>query len=251
MVCTGDMAWSTREIAELAGVSLRAVRHYHEVGLLAEPERRANGYKQYGVAHLLRLLRIKRLTGLGFSLGRIGVMDDADDHPEEELRALDAELAATVERLQQARAELGVILHRSLPAGQSPEFAGAAHADVSEADRSLFAVMTRVLGPGPRRAWAEVMRQQPTVVDKEFDVLPADADEGTRQDLAERMLPHVREAYAEHPDLRTPNAGAPRGEAFAMETMGRAFRDLYSPAQLDVLQRLNALLTADSRNVRP
>src|SRR5204863_5377681 len=40
------MAWSTREIAELAGTSLRAVRHYHEVGLLAEPERRANGYKQ-------------------------------------------------------------------------------------------------------------------------------------------------------------------------------------------------------------
>jgi AraC-like DNA-binding protein len=56
------MAWSTREIAELAGTSLRAVRHYHEVGLLAEPERRANGYKQYGVAHLIRVLRIKRLT---------------------------------------------------------------------------------------------------------------------------------------------------------------------------------------------
>ncbi|MGY0020961.1 MerR family DNA-binding transcriptional regulator [Streptomyces sp. YJ-C3] len=40
------MAWSTREIAELADVSLRAVRHYHEVGLLSEPERRSNGYKQ-------------------------------------------------------------------------------------------------------------------------------------------------------------------------------------------------------------
>ena len=55
------MAWSTREIAELAGTSLRAVRHHHEVGLLDEPERRANGYKQYGVAHLVRLVRIKRV----------------------------------------------------------------------------------------------------------------------------------------------------------------------------------------------
>ncbi|MFD2466244.1 MerR family transcriptional regulator [Amycolatopsis silviterrae] len=44
------------------------MRHYHEVGLLAEPERLANGYKQYGVVHLVRLLRIKRLVGLGFSL---------------------------------------------------------------------------------------------------------------------------------------------------------------------------------------
>ena len=58
------MSWSTREIAELAGTSLRAVRHYHDVGLLPEPERRSNGYKQCGVAHLVRLLRIKRLVDL-------------------------------------------------------------------------------------------------------------------------------------------------------------------------------------------
>jgi hypothetical protein len=57
------VAWSTREIAELAGTTVRAVRHYHEVGLLDEPKRRANGYKQYGVAHLIRLLRIKRCPG--------------------------------------------------------------------------------------------------------------------------------------------------------------------------------------------
>lgn len=37
------MAWSTRRLAELAGTSLRTVRHYHEVELLAEPERRADG----------------------------------------------------------------------------------------------------------------------------------------------------------------------------------------------------------------
>jgi DNA-binding transcriptional MerR regulator len=75
------MAWSTREIAELAGTSLRAVRHYHEVGLLPEPERHSNGYKQYGVAHLVRLLRIKRLVDLGFSLSRIAELGDDDHHP--------------------------------------------------------------------------------------------------------------------------------------------------------------------------
>ncbi|MGH9061940.1 MAG: MerR family transcriptional regulator, partial [Acidimicrobiales bacterium] len=64
------MAWSTRQLAELAGTSLRTVRHYHDVGLLAEPERRATGYKRYGVAHLVRLLRIKPLTDIGFSLAQ-------------------------------------------------------------------------------------------------------------------------------------------------------------------------------------
>jgi DNA-binding transcriptional MerR regulator len=114
------VAWSTREIADLAGTSLRAVRHYHEVGLLGEPERRANGYKQYGVAHLVRLLRIKRLTELGFSLSQIAAMGEQDDHPEEALRTLDAELTATIERLQRVRVELGLILQRGTPMDLPP-----------------------------------------------------------------------------------------------------------------------------------
>src|SRR3712207_2743276 len=104
------MAWSTRELAELAGTSLRTVRHYHDVGLLPEPQRAANGYKQYGVAHLVRLLRVKRLTDLGFSLSQIAAMGSDDDHPREALRALDSELATTIERLQRARVELAMIL---------------------------------------------------------------------------------------------------------------------------------------------
>lgn len=102
------MAWSTREIAELAGTSLRAVRHHHEVGLLPDPARRSNGYKQYGVAHMVRLLRIKRLVDLGFSLTRIAEMGEDDRHPTDALRTLDAELGATIERLARARVELGL-----------------------------------------------------------------------------------------------------------------------------------------------
>jgi DNA-binding transcriptional MerR regulator len=75
------VAWSTRELADLAGTTVRAVRHYHDVGLLEEPRRRANGYKQYGVAHLVRVLRIKRLADLGFTLPQIADLGDADQHP--------------------------------------------------------------------------------------------------------------------------------------------------------------------------
>jgi DNA-binding transcriptional MerR regulator len=87
---------------------LAAVRHYHEVGLLPEPERRSNGYKQYGVAHLVRLLRITRLVDLGFSLARIAELGEDDHHPTDALRTADAELGATIERLQRARVELGL-----------------------------------------------------------------------------------------------------------------------------------------------
>jgi DNA-binding transcriptional MerR regulator len=155
------VAWSTREIAELAGTTVRAVRHYHEVGLLDEPERRANGYKQYGVAHLIRVLRIKRLTDLGFSLPQIAAMGDADEHPAEALRTLDAELAATIERLQRVRVELGLILRQAAPTDLPPEFAPAtARAELSDADRSFIVVMTRVLGPQGLRAYADFHHPQ-------------------------------------------------------------------------------------------
>ncbi|WYB32379.1 MerR family transcriptional regulator [Streptomyces sp. SM1P] len=73
--------WSTRQLADLAGTTERAVRHYHQVGLVPEPERRANGYKRYGVRHLVRVLRIRRLSRLGLSLTRVAELGDADGHP--------------------------------------------------------------------------------------------------------------------------------------------------------------------------
>lgn len=237
------MAWSTRELAELAGTSLRAVRHYHEVGLLEEPERLPNGYKQYGVAHLVRLLRIKRLVDLGFSLPQIGAMGDEDDHPEEALRSLDAELEATIERLQRIRAELGVILRQSAPTDLPLEFAAAAaEAGRSDPGRSFVVVMTRILGERALQGYAEVIRdQRPDPTDGEFDHLPADADEPTRIAVAERLAPLARELNERHPEAND-LTDAPRGEGFARRSIGAALRDLYNPAQLDVLQRVHDLI---------
>jgi DNA-binding transcriptional MerR regulator len=83
------MAWSTREIAQLAGTTVRAVRYYHQVGLLEEPRRCSNGYEQYGVTHLVRTVRIRRLTELGFSLEQVAEMGQDDRYPHDVLRHLD------------------------------------------------------------------------------------------------------------------------------------------------------------------
>ncbi|MFC7327578.1 MerR family transcriptional regulator [Marinactinospora rubrisoli] len=243
------MAWSTRELAELAGTSLRAVRHYHEVGLLDEPERRANGYKQYGVAHLVRVLRIKRLTDLGFSLSQIADMGEADHHPEEALRTLDAELAATIERLQRVRLELALILRKSAPTDLPPEIGPVAtQADLSDADRALVVVMSRVLGPRGLQTYSDLLQDIPRdPTDAEFDALPADADEATRQDLAERMVPYLRELFAENPGLDDVHSDAPKGPRFALETVGKALWELYNPAQLDVMRRVRDLTHGEGR----
>ena len=49
------MAWSARQIGALAGTSLRAMRHSHEIGLLAEPARSTSGAKRYGAPHPVRV----------------------------------------------------------------------------------------------------------------------------------------------------------------------------------------------------
>ncbi|MBK1789391.1 helix-turn-helix domain-containing protein [Prauserella cavernicola] len=243
------MGWSTRQIAELAGTSLRTVRHYHEVGLLAEPERRANGYKQYGVAHLIRVLRIKRLTDLGFSLSQIAAMGEADEHPREALRTLDAELAATIERLQRARVELTMLLRQATPTDLPLELAPAAtNADLSEADRSLVVVLTRVLGPSGLDTYRGVLQAaqwQPDTTD--FENLPADADEHTRDDLAARLSSQVGDLFAEHPGLGGISADAPGGANHAAKTINTAVQDLYNPAQIDVIRRAIDLARATPR----
>jgi DNA-binding transcriptional MerR regulator len=59
------------ELAAHVGVTVRAIRHYHQRGLLAEPERDASGYRRYGAQAVVDLIRIKTLADAGVPLARI------------------------------------------------------------------------------------------------------------------------------------------------------------------------------------
>ena len=75
----GLRALRSGELAKLAGVTVRTLRHYRTIGLLPDPPRDENGYCSYGIEDLVRVLRIKRLASLGFSLDDIkGMLDDMD-----------------------------------------------------------------------------------------------------------------------------------------------------------------------------
>ncbi|PXX71206.1 DNA-binding transcriptional MerR regulator [Nocardia tenerifensis] len=238
-------------MAELAGTSLRAVRHYHEVGLLAEPERKGNGYKSYGVGHLVRLLRIRRLIELGFSLAQIGEMAAGEVRPTQALRELDAELAAKIQRLQRVRDELALLMRRPTPTDLPAELAAAAAgADIPEADRAFLVVLTRVLGPTTLHAYADAMAAYyASPAAAEFERLPEDADERTRDELAERLVPAFRTLLARYPQLQAPAPDAPRGVFFAGRIITDAINDLYHPAQIDVLRRMGKILAFDFQHL--
>ncbi len=59
------------QLAECVGVTIRAVRHYHQRGLLAEPDRDASGYRRYDAQAVVDLIRIKTLSDAGVPLARI------------------------------------------------------------------------------------------------------------------------------------------------------------------------------------
>ncbi|MEV4901249.1 MerR family transcriptional regulator [Citricoccus sp. NPDC055426] len=103
------MAWSTRELAERAGTTVNTIRHYHRLGLLEEPEREYNGYKQYEVHHLVSLLRIRRLAGLGVPLSQIRDARAGADSTQQTMRELDAELEKNIRRLEESRADIAAI----------------------------------------------------------------------------------------------------------------------------------------------
>ena len=56
------------ELAEKTGLSLRTIRHYDEIGLLKASGRTEGGFRLYTQEDLSRLLLIRRMKPLGFSL---------------------------------------------------------------------------------------------------------------------------------------------------------------------------------------
>ncbi|MEU1484589.1 MerR family transcriptional regulator [Streptomyces sp. NPDC005752] len=238
------MTWSTRQLAELAGTTLKTVRHYHKVGLLDEPERSANGYKRYDIKHLVRLLRIRRLVDLGVPLSDIASVEVADERMEQILRALDAELAASIERQQRMRRELAAILDDGASIDLPADLMTLADG-LPEAQRSLLVAYSSVFTPAAMAALQEQLAAPRGDVAAQFDALPADAPDDVRQRLAVRLAPGTRKQQEDHPFLGDLEASSRRDAAITRSVVVQAVVEFYNEAQLDVLQRVHTLLSGD------
>lgn len=115
----------SNDLARLAGVTVRTLRHYHQIGLLPEPARDPNGYRRYGVGHLVRLLRIGRLSALGLSLSDLpALLDGADARRSDILDELDAALTQQIARLQEQRQIIAALRENRAPLDMPPDLAG-------------------------------------------------------------------------------------------------------------------------------
>ncbi len=95
------------KVAERVGLSLRTVRYYEEMQLIAPEQRTEGGFRLYTEENIARLMLIKQMKPLGFSV----------EEMRELLELLDAGSAADPDRLTAFReqaAERVATLHRQL-----------------------------------------------------------------------------------------------------------------------------------------
>ncbi len=109
-------------MAGAAGLTVRALRHYDELGLLVPSERTAAGYRLYSDRDVGRLYRILALRAMGFSLEEIGGMllrEGADPRPavRSHLERIDEQLRLS-EQLRSRLTRILDVLDRSIePSG--------------------------------------------------------------------------------------------------------------------------------------
>lgn len=230
--------WSTRQLAEVAGVTVRSIRHWHEVGVLPQPPRLSNNYKQYTVFDLVLVLRIKRLSELGFSLEQISTMLVSHSDEKAALLSLREEVTAAIEQLSQTREEID----RLLELGASPDLSPAAsqvfkmlYQRQAENAREWSIILAHLLPESGLVWFVQELGVPPLKIvqlDQEFDELAADAADDQRQELASRIVATVQEVTA------TANVSDQQGkEAEYLEEAVRevAFHTL-NPAQRHVME---------------
>lgn len=192
------------ELARLAGVTVRALRHYHQVGVLAEPDRRSNGYREYDVHDLIRVLRIKRLASLGIPLERMpDLLDDTDDRAGELLDELDTELAAQIDRLTTQRGIIARLRASDAAPDLPPElapflavFAVGASRELTRFDRDQSVLLAHLAGedgmPHVARFYERLTAREllPAVADtsERFGRLGPESTEHDIAELVERFV---------------------------------------------------------------
>lgn len=80
------MDYTVKQLASLAGVSVRTLHHYDKTGLLKPARIGENRYRYYGPDELMRLQHILFFRELGFGLREISILLDSDSF--DTLRAL-------------------------------------------------------------------------------------------------------------------------------------------------------------------
>ncbi len=251
------------ELAELAGISTRAIRHYHRLGLLPEPARAPGGYRTYQLRDAVLLLRIRRLVELGLRLDQAAevLIDDEGRDIREILTELDADLAEQQRRIGLRRGRIAELLANASVANFSTQLVEV----LSDLDRvtasqpgvtrerlitALFELLAGEVSPGEVRGYHAVFAEAEFTerthqLSVRFDALRgrspddpavaelADAVAELGQEVARLIPEHVRNAPVggsrQRDFVRAAAAGLDPAQAHCFELLLARLRRSWGP----------------------
>ncbi|MDX3725925.1 MerR family transcriptional regulator [Streptomyces caniscabiei] len=259
------------DAAAFAGTTPRAIRHYHAIGLLAEPERGSDDRRRYGYDDMVRLLWIRRMADAGVSLDDIRAAFKGTTDIEQSLARLEESLASKAAAIEAQRASVNRLREVGSPLGLlSPLVTGRLRdlppGAVRSADLDTLLVTERVFGPPGAAIQADrfiVLAIHPELRAEEDRLAAAEGalddtvspDDPRIEDLAARRCDHetalaaaieesgLEEALNVLLDREDEQAGEEGDEArvSAMEAIGKMPYD-FSPARVRYEERVIELL---------
>jgi MerR family transcriptional regulator, thiopeptide resistance regulator len=191
------------EVSELAGVTVRTLHHYDELGLLSPSERSEAGYRMYSYDDLARLQEILIWRQLGFPLAEIASLLDDPDH--DRLGALERQrelVSRELDRLRALAAAVDVALeaHRNRTRlEEASMFEGFDPREYDEEARERWG-RTDAYRESARRTeaygeaeWAEIRAESDAIVRGLIEAMRAGepADGSAARALAERHREHI------------------------------------------------------------
>ena len=243
-------ATGVRELARLAGVSVRTLHHYDQIGLLTPSTRTAAGYRQYGADDLMRLQQILFFKELDVPLGEIrAILNDPDFNQVEALEnhrrllQLRAErllrLLQTVDKtIQKLTEDTRMLTDEELYEGFSKEQIESYQREANERW-------------GSTPAYAESQRRVRNMTKAQWNAIGQQGDEATRE-MASLMggdpaSPEVQAAIAKHhawienfyPAPAEMYAGL--GQMYVEDERFRAYYDKYAPDLADFMRDAMAI----------
>ncbi|MFJ7040110.1 MerR family transcriptional regulator [Streptomyces rochei] len=259
------------DAAAFAGTTPRAIRHYHAIGLLPEPERGNDDRRRYGYDDMIRLLWIRRMADAGISLDDIRAGFEGDTGIEQSLARLEESLVSKAAAIEAQRAAVHRLREVGSPLGLlSPLVSGRLHAlppgTLRPADLDTLLVTERTFGSLGAAVQANrfiVLATHPELRAEEDRLAEAEAalddtmspDDPRIEDLAAQRCAHeaalgaaidksgLDEALEGLLDREDEHAGAEEGAArmSPREAIGKMPYD-FSPARVRYEERVSELL---------
>ncbi|MBI1376760.1 MAG: MerR family transcriptional regulator [Frankiales bacterium] len=181
----GERAWSIVEVARLASVSSRTLRHYDDVGLVRPAFVGANGYRYYRRAELRRLQEVLVLRELGLPLEAIARVLEGTGDRAAVLREHRDALLAERDRISRLAASVGRVV-AELEGGEEMDPEEMFDGLDTPQQRRYEADLVERYGEGVREQIAESRRRAGTMTKAEVAAVDADYAE-----IGRRLVPLI------------------------------------------------------------